>query len=163
MTHHPTALPFSEEATRVSVRRYLAHVIDLLLYAVLFTVGVIPLALIPEGPVLDAAITIYAVLGLTVGLVLVTVWLHGRDGRSPGKRLFGIRVVDAQGRPPTRGTLVRRSIPLIVEYFYVIALIAMLSSRYRQRFGDRWAHTYVIRNESAVRDVDIGASDAPPN
>jgi hypothetical protein len=32
-----------------------------------------------------------------------------------------------------------------VEYFYVIAWISMMASSYRQRFGDRWGRTYVVR------------------
>jgi hypothetical protein len=31
-----------------------------------------------------------------------------------------------------------RTWSILIEYFYVIALIAMLTSDYRQRLGDRW-------------------------
>ena len=50
----------------------------------------------------------------------------------------------ADGNVPTTGALVRRTIPLLIEYFYVIAWIGMMTSRFRQRLGDRWADTYVI-------------------
>jgi hypothetical protein len=53
-------------------------------------------------------------------------------------------VVDASGATPGTGALVRRSIPLIIEYFYVLAWASMMGSRYRQRFGDRWGKTYVV-------------------
>ena len=33
---------------------------------------------------------------------------------------------------------------LLIEYFYVIALISMLTSDFRQRLGDRWGDTYVV-------------------
>jgi hypothetical protein len=41
---------------------------------------------------------------------------------------------------------VKRTLPLLIEYLYVLAFIGMMSSDYRQRFGDRWAHTYVVED-----------------
>ena len=53
-------------------------------------------------------------------------------------------MVSADGSVPSRGALWKRSIPLLIEYFYVLAFIGMMSSGYRRRFGDRWGDTYVI-------------------
>lgn len=36
----------------------------------------------------------------------------------------------------------------MIEYFYIFALIGMMTPTYRQRYGDRWADTYVVANES---------------
>lgn len=69
-----------------------------------------------------------AILGFTVGQVAYYVLTQRRHGRTPGKRLAGIRVVDRNGNVPTTGALVKRTIPLIVEYFYVIAWIGMMAS-----------------------------------
>jgi uncharacterized RDD family membrane protein YckC len=66
-------------------------------------------------------------------------------GQTPGKRAASIRVVDQAGQVPGTGALVKRSLPLLVEYFYIIAWISMMASPRRQRFGDRWAHTYVVK------------------
>jgi uncharacterized RDD family membrane protein YckC len=85
-----------------------------------------------------------AVLGFTVGQVAYYVLTQRRHGHTPGKRLAGIRVVDRNGDVPSTGALVKRTIPLIVEYFYVIAFIGMMTSPFRQRLGDRWADTYVV-------------------
>jgi hypothetical protein len=39
----------------------------------------------------------------------------------------------------------RRFVAHVVDgTLYVIALIGMLTSEYRQRFGDRWGRTYVV-------------------
>ena len=70
--------------------------------------------------------------------------LQRRSGRAPGKRIAGIRVVDASGSTLGTAAVVRRTVPLLFEYFYVIALGSMLGSPYRQRLGDRWDHTYVV-------------------
>lgn len=139
-----------EEATRVSGRRFLAHFVDGLIYSVVAFVGII--ALIAMVGVLgdSTVVMVLYIAGLaaiiTVGHVWFLVLLHGKDGRTPGKHAAGIRVVDAAGNPPTRSQLWKRSWPIIIEYFYVIAWAGMMASSHRQRFGDRWADTYVVRD-----------------
>jgi uncharacterized RDD family membrane protein YckC len=137
----PGSLPFTAEATHVSGRRLLAHVVDNVVYTVIFIAALIPAAIIS-----DVLLVIVLIAGVTVGQVAYFVLTQRGDGRSPGKRAAGIRVVDPRGGVPSQGALVRRSIPLLVEYFYVVALASMLGSPYRQRLGDRWGHTYVINN-----------------
>ena len=117
----------------------MAHLFDGALYGLLFV-----LLILVAGSTNDVILILALVLGLTVLHVAYFVVLQRRSGRTPGKALVGIRVVDAAGGVPTTGALVKRTIPLLVEYFYVIALIGMLASENRQRFGDRWGETYVI-------------------
>jgi uncharacterized RDD family membrane protein YckC len=136
--------PFTPEQTHVSVRRFLAHLVDGIVYTVLWIIALIPAAIIS-----DILLVVVLVGGLTVGHVAYFVLTQRGDGRSPGKGMMGIRVVDEHGAVPSQGALVRRSIPLIVEYLYVIALVSMLGSKYRQRLGDRWGHTYVIADRAA--------------
>ena len=117
----------------------IAHLADgLLLTALAFVLLLIAAAI--SGVALIAALVALA----TVGQLAYFVLTQRGSGRSPGKRLVGIRIVDTNGGVPTTGSIARRTIPLLVEYLYVIALAAMLSSPYRQRLGDRWGHTYVI-------------------
>ena len=130
---------YPPEVTRVSFRRYVAHLADGVLATLLFLV-----VAIPAGIVSDVLLGIAFVLFLTVGQVAYFVLFQRGSGKSPGKRLVGIRVVDAAGATPSTGALIRRSIPLIVEYFYILAWASMMASRYRQRFGDRWGKTYVV-------------------
>jgi uncharacterized RDD family membrane protein YckC len=130
---------FSAERTRVSGRRFVAHIVDGILYTVLFF-----LLILVAGATNDVILVSAFVLGLTVLHVAYFVLLQRRNGRTPGKALVGIRVVDATGQVPTTGALIKRTVPLLIEYFYVIALIGMLTSEYRQRFGDRWGKTYVV-------------------
>jgi uncharacterized RDD family membrane protein YckC len=116
-----------------------AHLVDGTLYGLLFIV-----LILVAGATNDVVLLLTFVLGLTVLHVAFFVLLQRPNGRTPGKALVGIRVVDEAGQVPTTGALVKRSLPLLIEYFYVIALIGMLTSEYRQRFGDRWGRTYVI-------------------
>lgn len=135
-------LAFPEKATWVMTRRALAHFADGLLFTLVFVA-----LLIPTAAVSSVLATIVVVLFVLPGPVAYYVLTQRESGRSPGKRLAGIRVVDAEGRVPSIGALVRRSIPLLLEYFFLIAFLAMLFSPARQRLGDRWAHTYVIVDE----------------
>jgi uncharacterized RDD family membrane protein YckC len=130
---------FSVQRTRVSGRRFLAHLIDGVVMTALLIVTLIPALLVAEAVVL----AVFA-FWLLPGHVLYYVLLQRRHGRTPGKRATGLRVVDAAGNVPDTGALVRRTVPLIIEYFYIFAWIAMMLSPYRQRFGDRWADTYVV-------------------
>ncbi|HEV3229090.1 MAG TPA: RDD family protein [Solirubrobacteraceae bacterium] len=130
---------FAPETTHVSGRRYIAHAADGLVLLVLFLVVGVPAGIVSSGLLLAVL-----VVWLTVGQVAYYVLTQRQSGRTPGKRLMGIRVVDAEGRTPGTAALIRRTVPLLVEYFYVIAWLSMMTSSYRQRVGDRWADTYVI-------------------
>ena len=116
------------------------------IFVVLFLILLVVAGSLPESDAADVVFGSAAILGFTAGQVAYYVLTQRRHGRTPGKRLAGIRVVDRIGNVPTTGALVKRTIPLIVEYLYVIAWIGMMTSPFRQRLGDRWADTYVIRD-----------------
>jgi uncharacterized RDD family membrane protein YckC len=98
------------------------------------------------------------ILWFTVIHVAYFVLTQRAGGQSPGKRWAHIRVVDAMGRTPDSTALVQRTIPLLFEYFYAIALIRMMTSRYRQRLGDRWADTYVVEAGAARAEARAAAT-----
>lgn len=129
---------FPREMTRVSGRRILAHLADGVIYLLLWLVFAVPAALISGAGLIVALILLFP------GQIAYYVLTQRRDGQSPGKRLNGVRVVDAAGRTPSASDLLARSIPLLIDYTYVIAAIAIASSPDRQRLGDRAGGTYVI-------------------
>lgn len=130
----------SEEATRVTGRRVLAHLVDGLVFSLAAAVIVVPVALTGSNLALGITFLVVAFLGPIPYYVLS----QRRTGQSPGKRLMGIKVVGADGATPSSGALLRRTVPLLFEYLYLISLVAILASPYRQRLGDRWGGTYVI-------------------
>ena len=148
--------------TRVSGRRYLAHWLDSTLFVVLFLVLVVLAgSVLPDGDASNVLFEVVAVLGFTAGQVAYYGLTQRRHGRTPGKRLAGIRVVDRNGHVPSTGALVKRTIPLLVEYVYVIAWIGMMTSPFRQRLGDRWADTYVIADYLSVPGTVFDAGSQP--
>jgi uncharacterized RDD family membrane protein YckC len=140
------------ESTRVSGRRYAAHVIDGVVFGVLLAIVFVATELLPYRARSGAQVVVL-ILGFTLGQVAYFVLFERRDGRTPGKRLAGIRVVDAEWRTPGTGALVKRTLPLLFEYFYVFAWVSMMASPRRQRFGDRWAGTYVVLDAEMPLEV----------
>ncbi len=75
-----------------------------------------------------------------------------RDGRSPGKRLAGLRVVDGRGLPISLEQSFVRNIVRILDaapLFYGLGGFACQLDRHRRRLGDMAADTLVIQ-ESRV-------------
>ena len=138
-TREPVDLGFPLEATHVMRRRYLAHLADGCLYLL---IAIVPLVLAAMVSNLLLAIAVF--LWLFPGPVVYYVITQRKTGRSPAKRYFDIRVVDADGNVPSTGAIVRRSVLLPLDNTYVFALISFMFSPGWRRLGDRWGGTYVI-------------------
>ena len=135
MTTEPV---FPQQATRVTPRRALAQIVDGL---VIWTPAVL------VAPLIGSAAGYVAGF---VAFVLDLIIMQGTTGWTIGKRLLGVRTVNGADGPPGIGAAVRRTVPLLFEFAGVVALVFILRSPWRQRAGDRWAHTYVIRASGAV-------------
>jgi uncharacterized RDD family membrane protein YckC len=85
---------------------------------------------------------------LLVVVVLYYVLLEGILGRTVGKMVTGIRVIDAAtGNPPGLGKAAVRTVLRIVDglFGYVVGFIVVLASDRRRRLGDMAASTLVVR------------------
>jgi uncharacterized RDD family membrane protein YckC len=96
------------------------------------------------SPVASAVNVIWSFLVLFFYPVLFeTLW----SGRTPGKRLGGLRVVTLSGGPITARASVTRNLVRIIDFlpaFYPVGLIATLASQHNQRLGDMAAGTVVM-------------------
>jgi uncharacterized RDD family membrane protein YckC len=73
------------------------------------------------------------------------------NGQTPGKRLVGLRVIDASGRPISVYAALVRNILRIVDSIpgiYAVAIISAIVTRRNQRLGDLAAGTLVIRERA---------------
>lgn len=147
-------------------RRAAARLLDTLVYAGVATAVALPL--VPGATAhlqakVDAARvsgrtttvwlfdgTIAGGLGLVLGAVLVFGVLYealptARWGRTPGKKLFGVRVLAAATlRPPRFGAALRRW--LVYAFLGLPGAVWALGDRPRRRtLHDRLARTYVAR------------------
>jgi uncharacterized RDD family membrane protein YckC len=69
------------------------------------------------------------------------------SGRSPGKRMAGIRVVSRNGELPSAGAILLRNLFRILDalpVFYVVGLTCVLFSRQHARVGDLAAGTVLV-------------------
>lgn len=97
---------------------------------------------------------------------VVELWMRGR---TPGKRLAAVRIVDARGGIPSAGAiLIRNALRLIdaLPAFYCVGLTSTFLTARRVRIGDLAAGTFLMVDEpvpsrSRARDADRAQSGAP--
>jgi len=132
-------------------------VFDLLLFLGLGIAGA------PSGLVL--AIFVVAVFLMLFGYF--TLFEAFDDGRTPGKRLIGLRVLSADARPMTFWrSLVRNLLRLIdaLPAVYLVGITSVLATSKNQRLGDLAADTIVVRvpRGRGSQDVpDVGSNASP--
>ena len=106
---------------------------------------------------------------LTIGLLLLFFCYFGlfehKYGKTLGKRLMGLSVVDNDGRHPSaRQILIRTSFRLIEVnplFGFGLALWVALISKTSRRIGDYAAGTYVARDEDLRRRAAEAVSASP--
>jgi uncharacterized RDD family membrane protein YckC len=94
-----------------------------------------------------------------IGGVIATLAYHalfeGVAGSTVGKRLLGLQVITMDGTPLRFVQGVRRSLAFLVDalFFGAIAANEMKDSPEKQRIGDRWAGTRVVRRRSMPAEL----------
>lgn len=153
--------------------RSLAFLIDLLIRTVLVTAWYVVATLIyngklslqtPDDP--DGTWYLYVATPATlIYLLYHTVLEIGMRGRTPGKRMAGIRIVARNGSPPGVAALLVRNVFRIIDSFpvgYGVGLLACLVTRDHVRVGDLAAGTLMIyenRHALAARSLPVSAGD----
>lgn len=105
----------------------------------------------------------YVVSGLLMLAWFLMDWLYpvifetGKRGATPGKRVAGLRVVQASGSPITMGQAIIRNFLRFIDgmpmFTYVIGLTSCLATKRFQRLGDLAAGTVVIYSKPQVMPV----------
>jgi uncharacterized RDD family membrane protein YckC len=107
---------------------------------------------------IELAIVVFAAFTLFFGYFIVFEWLW--EGRTPGKRLLGIRVVRDGGFPLDFTSSVIRNLVRILEFslgFYAISAVSTLLSPQNRRLGDMAAGTIVVRDRKYERESVLDA------
>lgn len=173
----PEAVLLELPTVGVATRTF-ARLLDLALQGVIFFVLVFGVGfLISVGG--SPELLILSVVVLTIVVIPITVEVLWR-GRSPGKALFGLRVVSRDGSPSTpRQAVVRGLVAIVDTYltFGFLALTVATATGDTQRPGDLAAGTVVIKDrtgrsaetpvaflapagyESVVGHLDVSALD----
>jgi uncharacterized RDD family membrane protein YckC len=99
------------------------------------------------------ATLLYFVASMAYGMAFEWYW----RGQTLGKRLFGLRVVDAQGLRLRPAQVVLRNLLRSVDFLpgaYLVGAVACLLSAKGQRLGDLAANTVVLR-EAKPLEPDV--------
>jgi uncharacterized RDD family membrane protein YckC len=137
--------------------RFIGLLIDTIVQFIV--IGVAIGAMFAIGSTTAAIIISAAAVLLTIGYDVIFEVAAG--GRTPGKRIAGIRVVMDGGRPiGLRASLIRNFIRLFEGFAtsYIPAMVSILATRSNQRLGDLAAGTLVIRDRRAA----LAPSYVPP-
>jgi len=103
---------------------------------------------------------IFALFMLFFGYFILFEWLW--QGRTPGKRLLGIRVVRDGGFPVDLISSIIRNVVRILEAalgFYAVSAISALLSPQNRRLGDLAAGTIVVRDQRYERSRALPFTD----
>ena len=149
--------------------RFFALFIDLTIQVAVLTVAVVLLVwLLPAHPAATlgkygrAILTgsfIFAIFLLFFGYFIAFEWLW--EGRTPGKRALGLRVVRDGGFPLDFTSALIRNLVRIVEAglgFYAISAVATLLSPRNRRLGDMAAGTLVVRDRRYERAAALAGA-----
>jgi uncharacterized RDD family membrane protein YckC len=136
--------------------RFVSAIVDILIQGALLVCVAVVLGLIGTGVGLGGGLAI--LLWAVISFVLITFYdiffevFH--SGRTPGKRVNGLRVVRVEGHPVNFLTSAIRNVIRPIDFLptaYLLGAVVILASRKNQRIGDVIAGTLVVREHAADR------------
>ncbi len=159
---HPEQRPPAKETVRSTVaatpvyiglgRRLVAHLLDLCLVFLMFYVIGQQVAentggMTPDGFSLDGTPALVVLVLTFLASILYFTLTEGAGGQSFGKKIVGIKVVSEDGSSCSIGQAFSRNVLRLVDgiAFYLVGVISVMRSETKQRLGDRFAGTVVIR------------------
>jgi uncharacterized RDD family membrane protein YckC len=134
-------------------RRFVAHLLDLVVVAVMIVATMSLSMLLATGSAagLGPALVAYLLLSWGYGAFCESVF----SGQTAGKRAMGLRVLSDRGVPITAAQAILRNLVGAVDgllpFCYLLGLSSMLLSARFQRLGDLAAGTMVIKEERRPR------------
>jgi uncharacterized RDD family membrane protein YckC len=136
--------------------RFVSAIVDILIQTVLLVCVAIVLGVAGKGIGLDGGVAV--LLWVVISFALITFYdiffEVFRSGRTPGKRLNGLRVVRVEGHPVNFLTSAIRNIIRPIDFLpsmYLLGAAVILASRKNQRIGDVIAGTLVVREHAPSR------------
>lgn len=143
----------------VDGKRVSAALIDLLLIFIILSLtdqgGFLEFKFTSSGYSMNAGpiISLSGLKGLMTVIVIALYFiiLEATKGATIGKLAAGIKVVKADGTKLGIGGVIVRNISRIIDGFpyaipYLLGMIVMATNKKRQRLGDKFAHSIVIKN-----------------
>ena len=143
------------------VPRALAWMIDIAIRGGILMVSAIILGVLGEAGMGVYAVLMFALMWL-YPMLFEVLW----DGRTPGKRAMGLRVIAANGAPIGWLAAFARNLLRVVDmlpFFYATGLVTSLADPWGRRLGDMVAGTLVVHaGTEHAADAGVLAVAAPP-
>jgi uncharacterized RDD family membrane protein YckC len=135
--------------------RFFAFLIDWLIriaaiYAVAIGVGIAGMS--------GIALAIITIFAFALEWFYPVAFELSRSGSSPGKRVFGLRVVMDNGLPVTPGASLTRNLLRAADFlpfFFGFAIVSVLLRKDCKRLGDIAAATLVVHNSRAAPKIEL--------
>jgi uncharacterized RDD family membrane protein YckC len=156
--------------------RFLALAVDTVLQVTLYAAGTIALAFGPRV-IAAGAPAMLRMMGPALAIVFAFCVYWGYfaffeilwSGRTPGKRMAGIRVIKESGRPINAYEAIARNVLRAIDFLplmYGAGVFVMMLNRHSRRIGDYVAGTVVVHDtlgEDFRPDWHDGAGGARPD
>lgn len=147
--------------------RFVAVLVDYLIWTVALVIAFFFILLV--DPSLDRVSKLGEKWSIALGILIFFVWYWGYftlfeafwNGRTPGKRLVKIRVIQRSGRGIGFFEAMTRNLLRAVDGFpavYAVGVISIFVTRQHQRLGDLAAGTIVIHEQQRLESTSGGSS-----
>jgi len=116
------------------------------------------------NPEILFSVVIIVLIFITVLAITYFTYFHGLTGRTPGKMLLGLQVVNEDGTPVTFGIAFLRSVGYLVSsllFTFPAGFIWAAFDKRKQGWHDKIAGTVVIIREEQNQTGGISISDSP--
>jgi uncharacterized RDD family membrane protein YckC len=137
------------DPTAVVGARVGQYILDALLVIVPLLVLAFGLAVAAGGSfqLEGAAALLFFLVPAVLGWLVHAWWPSTHGGQTPAMGWLKLRIVTAEGGPPSLGALTVRWLLLVVDgsFFGLVGLVIMSATARHQRLGDIAASTYVVR------------------
>jgi uncharacterized RDD family membrane protein YckC len=131
----------------VTGRRVVATIVDGIVLGIIGTLLQLVFGIDSSSGFSLTRLSVGGSLWMFLVVLLYYTLLEGSIGKTVGKMVTGIRVVDAEGNPPGYGKGLIRTVLRIIDGLlaYLVGFIIVLSNDRRRRLGDMAAKTQVVR------------------
>jgi uncharacterized RDD family membrane protein YckC len=137
-----------------------AYLVDLVIRAIILAVGAIGLWFAGIAIGLQVATGMIMLAWFLMDWLYPVIFESGKRGATPGKRMMGLRVVQASGSPITLGQAVVRNFLRFIDGMpfssYMFGVTSCMATRRFQRLGDLAAGTLVIYDRVPATPVVAG-------
>jgi uncharacterized RDD family membrane protein YckC len=139
--------------------RFIALLIDYLVWLALLVLGIVGISLLgpsmreAPGPTSKWAIAVVILIPFLIFWGYFTLFEAFWGGRTPGKRVARIRVIQRSGRGISLFEAMTRNLLRIVDQFpliYGVGIASMFLTRQHQRLGDLAAGTLVVHDREQL-------------